>query len=215
MALTVASATLIPGATDQAIATGGEPPYAFYVVSGTGSIDSSTGLFTAPATAETDEIGVQDSAGSVEFTVITISAGAAASGSSPGIAEVPVYRFYNPSTGEHFYSLSSTEVGPAQGFELEEVAFDVFTTQGSGMLALYRCLWTTVGKHFISTQSNCEGWTLESIYGYVYSSPEANSTALYRSLNVNNGDHLETTSLQEASSPDYQLEGTLGYVPTK
>lgn len=215
LTLTPASAAIIPGATDQVTATGGTSPYTYYVVSGTGTIDPGTGVFTAPAMDETDEVAVQDSAGDVQFAIIAVSTSNAAPGTTPGIAEAPVYRFYNATTGEHFFSLSSTEVGPAQGFILEQVAFDVFVTEGAGMTALYRCLWTTVSRHFISTSPDCEGWTVEGIYGYVYVSQTQNSTLLYRSLDSSNDDHLETTSLQEAQSPGYQLQTTLGYVPTK
>lgn len=214
LSVSPASSSVIPGATDQVNATGGTAPYSYYVVSGNGTIDSSSGLFTAPATDETDEVGVQDAAGNVEFATITVTTTAAPSGTTPGIAEAPVYRFYNARTGEHFYTLSPTEVGPAQGFTSEGVAFHVFTTQGAGMIPLYRCLWSTLGMHFISSDSSCEGWTNEGAYGYVYSSSTAGSTALYRFLDPANGDHLETVSMQEGISAGYRLEITLGYVPT-
>ncbi|MCB0355846.1 MAG: hypothetical protein KDD40_02505 [Bdellovibrionales bacterium] len=44
-------------------AYGGVPPYYYSMISGTGSIDSSTGLFTAPAVSETSKIRVTDNIG--------------------------------------------------------------------------------------------------------------------------------------------------------
>jgi hypothetical protein len=44
-------------------ASGGDPPYSFSIVAGSGTINESSGLYTAPSTAGMDTIQVTDSAG--------------------------------------------------------------------------------------------------------------------------------------------------------
>ena len=59
-----ATATLNAGATCTFTASGGVPPYSFSVTPpGTGTINPTTGLFTAPGVAETDTVVVADAGG--------------------------------------------------------------------------------------------------------------------------------------------------------
>ena len=53
---------------------GGLGPYTYTVVSGNGMINSSTGVFTAPANTETDTIKVTDSLGNTATATVTVSA---------------------------------------------------------------------------------------------------------------------------------------------
>ena len=54
-------------------ATGGKPPYSFARVSGTGSIDAGTGLYTAPPTAGSETVRVTDSKGRRSDATITVT----------------------------------------------------------------------------------------------------------------------------------------------
>ena len=54
-------------------ATGGKPPYSFARVSGTGSIDAGTGLYTAPPTAGSETVRVTDSKGRRSDAAITVT----------------------------------------------------------------------------------------------------------------------------------------------
>ena len=53
-------------------ASGGLPPYTFSVFSGTGTINASTGLFTAPASPESDTVKVVDSLGNAGTATVTV-----------------------------------------------------------------------------------------------------------------------------------------------
>jgi Repeat of unknown function (DUF5648) len=126
---------------------------------------------------------------------------------------VNVNRFFNPTTGEHFFTKSIFE-GLSANFSPESIAFRVLASNAgvSDAVPIYRCL-AAYGKHFISRQSNCEGHTAEGMYGYVYSTSVSGSLPLYRFYLASTGDHLETTNYNEGVAGGYTLEPTLGYVP--
>ena len=56
-------------------ATGGTPPYFYTLVTGSGSISSTTGVFNAPGVAGLASVRVTDSLGTVSDATITINAG--------------------------------------------------------------------------------------------------------------------------------------------
>jgi hypothetical protein len=124
-----------------------------------------------------------------------------------------VYRFVHPSTGEHFFTSSSTE-GAVAGFRAEGVGFMVLANPAGGTIPLYRC-YVPNFMHFISTDPNCEGQNNEGPYGYVYASQVAGSIPLYRFFLPGHGDHLETTNFSEGANAGYAFEGVLGYVPAQ
>ena len=59
--------------------TGGTPPFAYSLVSGTGSINASSGLYTAPAAAGSATVRVTDSLGATNTSTVTVNAGLAIS----------------------------------------------------------------------------------------------------------------------------------------
>lgn len=122
----------------------------------------------------------------------------------------PVYRFFSPVTGEHFFTSVYSE-GIGAGYSYEGVGFDVVEIPVAGEVPIFRCYAGT--KHFVSTSWNCEGTRMEGRYGYVYQNGGAGLTALYRFYDYANGDHLETTVYSEGVNAGLHLEGILGYVP--
>ncbi len=64
--------TLGTGATCDFLASGGSPPYSFALVSGSGSVDADTGLYTAPALPDHAVIQVQDSRGATSQATATV-----------------------------------------------------------------------------------------------------------------------------------------------
>ncbi|MEE9308960.1 MAG: hypothetical protein V3V57_15685, partial [Spirochaetia bacterium] len=71
-------------------AAGGNPPYAYGLVSGTGSIDAATGVYTAPAAASNDIVVVTDSNGQSGTAAVTVAPNLEALKISPTTASVSV-----------------------------------------------------------------------------------------------------------------------------
>ncbi len=63
VAISPLSVTVMVNAACTFTASGGTPPYRFSVVSGSGTIDAGTGVYTAPAVPSSDTIQVSDAAG--------------------------------------------------------------------------------------------------------------------------------------------------------
>jgi len=129
---------------------------------------------------------------------------------------VGVYRSYKSSTGEHFYTTSSSEAACC-GFSIEfPDSYYLYKSQASGLVPFYRCLLAS-GMHFYTTSSSCEGAAgskKESTLGYIAKSASCGAVPLYR-LSKSNGDHFYVTSSterQSAISGGYKDEGTAGYV---
>jgi len=64
--------TLNVGATCDFLASGGSPPYSFAMISGSGSIDADSGLYTAPASPDSVVIQVQDNQGATSQATATV-----------------------------------------------------------------------------------------------------------------------------------------------
>jgi hypothetical protein len=124
----------------------------------------------------------------------------------------PVYR--SVSSSEHFFSTNQCEGSNAK-FIFEGIGFYVLKSNIGvpNTIPLYRCLYTTYGKHFVSTNSNCEGYKLEGTYGYIYTYQAPGTTPLYRFRYDPISDHLETTNFNEGIAAGYTYEYTHGYVP--
>ncbi len=94
LAITPSSKVLAVNNTFAFSANDGVSPYTFSIVSGGGSIDSSSGLYTAPATAGSVTVRVTDGRGNTSNSAVTINAALAISPSSATIS----------STGTQAYS---------------------------------------------------------------------------------------------------------------
>jgi YD repeat-containing protein len=102
----------------------------------------------------------------------------------------PVYRFYNPTTGDHFYTISEDEKNvvinnPQWGYYFENIRFYVFKNQVSNSFPVYRFYNPTNGDHFY-TASESEKENISR-------------TPIYRFYNPKNGDHFYTASESERS----------------
>lgn len=112
----------------------------------------------------------------------------------------PMYRVYNPNSGEHFYTKSSYEKTSlvSHGWRYEGIGWNA-PTSGS---AVYRVYNPNSGEHFY-TKSAYEksvlvgkGWRYEGIGWYTANS----GTPLYRVYNPNSGEHFYTKDSYEKSS---------------
>jgi len=73
LAISPTSKTMVANATQTFTATGGVAPYTYSLQSGTGSINSTTGVYTAPTTIGSAVVLVTDSLGNSSTSTITIN----------------------------------------------------------------------------------------------------------------------------------------------
>jgi hypothetical protein len=160
------------------------------------------------ATQPHDPVSASDSSEAGEPTRSADPIGAEPTASSAD-TRLPVHRFYETATGNHFLTLRREEV--AAGFVYEGVAFDVFRSPAAGRQALYRCRMGF--DHFTSTAKDCEGQTVEGRYGWIAKQRVRDADRpLYRCIHPN-GNHLSTTARSECRAGGYSIEGRQGFVP--
>ncbi len=141
----------------------------------------------------------------------------------------PLYRLYNPRSGEHFYTIDPAEVNALlhDSYVSEGTEGRVWNTQVSGSVPFYRLLLAPVGgpvRHMYTTsvvERNvliANGWKLEygpgggPGAGYVYNSQAPQTVPLYRWYNPKINDHLFTLSSASLTSNGYYAEGIAAYV---
>jgi hypothetical protein len=151
------------------------------------------------------------------------------------IAKVPVYRFWSPSSEEHYYTTSETErerlsSADPRDWLAEGIAYYALPNGAdSNSSPVYRFWAPTVSSHFwtisesektkLLTQfSNL--WTFEGVYFYGYSASQrpADAVPLYRFWSGSLGEHFYTTYEAERDkvirmNPSYWVfEGVAWYV---
>ncbi len=124
---------------------------------------------------------------------------------------LPVYRWLNGATGEHFYTVDANEQ-PA-GFALESPAAFYVDPAGAGTIPFYRCYSSALNRHVYTPSATCEGtagFVVESILGYIGTDGCGNATTLYRLFDATSADHFYTASPVEADNAvttyGYQLQ---------
>jgi subtilisin family serine protease len=133
---------------------------------------------------------------------------------------VPLYRYWNPSIGDHFYTTDFNELGyGASGWGFERIECHVYTQQAPGTVPLYRYWNPSIGDHFYTTDFNelgygASGWSFERVECYVYNQQAAGTVPLYRYWNPSIGDHFYTTDFNELGygASGWGFENIQGYV---
>jgi hypothetical protein len=133
---------------------------------------------------------------------------------------VPLYRYWNPQIGDHFYTTNLRELERGlHGWRYEGVQCYVHTRRQSGTTPLYRYWNRGAGNHFYTTSFNelgggKDGWHYEGIQCYVQSRDMPGTARLYRYWNSKSGDHFYTTNYRELERGNYgwRLEGVQCYV---
>jgi subtilisin-like proprotein convertase family protein len=147
--------------------------------------------------------------------------------STPAPDAIPVYRFYNTTTGTHFYTASEDErqaVAQFPGFNIEGVAFYAFASNGPGRSAVYRFFDTATGTHFYTVSeaerdgiiARVPSYHYEGVVYYANVSPVAGSSAVFRFFNTLTGTHFYTASQVErdtviATARYFTYEGIVYY----
>ncbi len=112
---------------------------------------------------------------------------------------IPIYRLYNPNSGEHFYTGSGTEKINLvkSGWKDEGILLYAPVTYGEPVYRLYNP--NTSYHHYTSSKTEKDnlvraGWNYE---GVAFNSSPANSHPIYRLYNPNSGLHNYTGSMEE------------------
>jgi hypothetical protein len=125
----------------------------------------------------------------------------------PGMG-ASLFRFYNPTTGDHFYTLDGRgEGGRAElelGYRYEHIEALVGSTPAPGLVPLYR-LWSAAwGDHFYTISESERdravrevGYVAEGIAAYVAPTQLPGTVPLYRLWNAGWTKHFYTTDAAE------------------
>ena len=121
-------------------------------------------------------------------------------------AEVPLYQYWNPYIGDHFYTIDIDEIGayPTNGYTLERTVCNVFDTQETGTTPLFRYYNYPSGDHFYTTDWNELGygaynWYFEKVEAYVYPPDSESGIQFFQYWNANGNvlDHFYTADFNE------------------
>ncbi|MEW6735765.1 MAG: hypothetical protein AB1489_31020 [Acidobacteriota bacterium] len=134
--------------------------------------------------------------------------------------EAPFYRYYNPDSGDHFYTRDFNELGEGRdGYTKEGIAGYILATQQPGTVPFYRYYSPDSGDHFYTTDYNelgegRYGYTKEGIAGYIFNTQQPGTVPLHRYLNSDSGDHFYTTDYNELGEgrDGYTKEGIAGFI---
>ncbi len=136
---------------------------------------------------------------------------------------IPAYRFYNGSTGAHFYTTSETERATVVStlsppFSFDGPAFSVASDHSAGLASVHRFYNTRTGVHFYTISeaeranvaNNIPQYTYEGVSYFASPVAGAGLTPLYRFYVMSRGFHFYTASAAEKAN----IEATLGHIYT-
>ena len=136
---------------------------------------------------------------------------------------IPAYRFYNGSTGAHFYTTSETERATVVStlsppFSFDGPAFSVASDHSAGLASVHRFYNTRTGVHFYTISeaeranvaNNIPQYTYEGVSYFASPVAGAGLTPLYRFYVMSRGFHFYTASAAEKAN----IEATLGHLYT-
>jgi len=145
---------------------------------------------------------------------------------------VPVYRYYNSSSKDHFYTANGSEIGVTQngetgnhGFNCEGVAFYLAENETVGYVPVYRLHNGHSKDHFYTADedeynsSHGNGYNPEGEIGYISSTQLEGTVPVYRYFSSSSNDHFYTTNALEIGTTEpgstgnhgFTCEGILGY----
>ena len=147
---------------------------------------------------------------------------------TPTTVRTAVYRFYNASTGAHFFTASAQErdviINTLPAFAYENVAFYVYGSSATGLSPVYRFFNSVGGTHFYtisagerdSVIANLPTFRFEGNGWYARTAAENSTTPVYRFYRHSSATHFYTINQIERDSlvgnPDFRYEGPAYYV---
>ncbi|EOH95300.1 C39 family peptidase [Enterococcus pallens] len=188
------------------------------VSSDSATVDDSA---VAPATASVEvETAAEQPADSIEPAMAPATFAAAAAPTTTGI---PMYRLYNPNSGEHFYT--------ANGIERDQIVNAGWYYEGIGWSApnggqpVYRLYNANAGDHHYTLDANERdhlkgvGWRYEGVSWYSPASgqplyrlynPNAKAGSHHYTLNGAERDHLQKVGWRYEGIAWYAIGGAVG-----
>lgn len=124
---------------------------------------------------------------------------------APANAKTNIFRAVDAANAQHLFATAAPAAGVAEG-----VRFRLFAEDQGGSLAINACV-TAAGHHFVSSDANCEGHTVEARLGFALPAAATEMMPLYRCLGQN-GDHVSTVTPEECKRAGYAVEGLQGWV---
>jgi hypothetical protein len=119
----------------------------------------------------------------------------------------PLFRLFNGTVADHFYTMSAGERATAIntfGYADEGVACHIYENQIGGTRPLFRLFSGATGDHFYTTSAEERdravamfGYVSEGTTGFVYGSQQPGTVPLHRLFSGATGDHFYTTSSGE------------------
>jgi subtilisin family serine protease len=131
-----------------------------------------------------------------------------------------LYRYYNSSTGDHFYTSNWYELGGGGGnWTYEGLTGFVVAGPVAGTAPFYRYYNKRTGDHFYTPSWSELGggggdWVYEGVTGYVPTASAWDTYPLYRYYNTGNGDHFYTTNWNDlgGGGGNWVYEGLRNYI---
>jgi hypothetical protein len=143
------------------------------------------------------------------FSVTTLSVTPTSASVAIQIASpaAPVFRFYNPHNGTHFFTQNIQEafvVWSDPNWVDEGYAGAMYSKQEPGTVPLERFYSPRTGDHFFTANpaeanglKHAAGWNYEGIAAYVLTGKGEGTTEIYRYYNPRKGFHFFTTNARE------------------
>ena len=207
MAIESGSIWVLTGDSEVSSLTGsGSINYNGYTLTVGSSVYQSGSIGNVTETTETGETGKDDSE---KITITDPVTGNAVTLSEEIVSEGTVYRLYDPTRGEHFYTKSSSEakyLSSIGWFHESDSDFSAVGKDDKDAVAILRVYNpNNGGMHFYTTDVSevqnlvSAGWVYEGISHYELGTDSSSGTPQYRLYNPNssNGEHNWTASESE------------------
>ncbi|MGB4442324.1 MAG: hypothetical protein WBJ62_08890 [Coriobacteriia bacterium] len=176
---------------------------------------TATKSYTLPAGDGTKTVWARfvDESGNVRITSDSITL------TTPPATPMPVYRFYRPSTGTHFYTADATEMARVRDtmsatYSFEGVGYSINTSNPANSVALYRFYNVRTGTHLYTAdvgEKNTILATLSGTYsldGVAYNVSMTTGTQVYRFYSPSKGVHFYSSDPTEIA----YVRANLGHV---
>ncbi|WP_013334483.1 DUF4347 domain-containing protein [Gloeothece verrucosa] len=127
------------------------------------------------------------------------------------LLNTPVYRFYNPNSQEHFFTINSTErdsviANPAWGYQYEGIGFYASTIPGDNLLPIFRFYSPNSAEHLLTATVEERdnllahpewGYNYEGIGMYAYGADANRANDIFRFYNASSAKHFLTATVEE------------------